>query len=80
MTDKPQTAWMWQDAYSGGASGARVNLKENEIEWFDSIGCACDDSASVQTIVDFIENGPRFVTPPDDVLAEMQQELGEYAQ
>lgn len=77
MTDKPQTAWMWQDEYTNGVSGATVNYERNEIEWFDSVGCACGGSNQVQTIADFIASGPRFVTPPDDVLEEMRAALAQ---
>jgi hypothetical protein len=72
--EKPiTTSWMWkQDAEVWGLT---LNLDDRKLEWFDSIGCACGDSFAVQTIADFMQKGPRFGDPPDDVLAEVRESL-----
>lgn len=68
-------SWMWGNEGSGGVSGARINTEKGVIQWFNEPGCACAGSDFEQSTADFLENGTRFITPPDDILAEMQDIL-----
>ncbi len=71
MTDQPlTTSWMWR-ADDGGVWGLVIHTDERTVEWYDSIGCACDDGFQEQTFEDFLTTGPRYGDPPPDVLAEV---------
>ena len=61
-------SWMWNNG--AGVQGAVI--EEGKVRWFNEPGCACSGNETEQTIADFIEKGPRYLLPPDDVLAEMQ--------
>lgn len=78
MDEQPQTSWIWGDD-SGGTQGATADLDTKTIMWFEAPGCACGGADDAQPIADFLERGSRFVTPPDDVLAEMRAALSDYA-
>lgn len=71
-TQSHATSWMWLDEASGQVQGATLDKERLVIAWVDSPGCACDDSPDEQTIADFLANGPRYLRPPADVLAEMR--------
>lgn len=64
-------SWMWEDG-RGGVQGVTVDLDEARVSWFDQPGCACGGSDAEQSLSEFIENGPRYIFPPDDILAEMR--------
>ena len=68
-------SFMWQNEATGGASGAQIDLEDGIIQWFESPGCACGGSDGEQSLTDFLENGPRALIPPDDVLEEMRQAI-----
>ncbi len=74
-TQSHATSWMWLDEATGQVQGATLDKERLVIEWVDSPGCACDDSPDEQTIADFLANGPRYLRPPADVLAEMRLAL-----
>jgi len=69
MGHNMNTSWMWPNS-AGGVEGAVI--EEGKVRWFDEPGCACGSNDSEQTIADFLEKGPRFLQPPQDVLTEMQ--------
>lgn len=76
MTAKPlTTVWMWKDASNDEVWGLTANLNKEKLEWSDSIGCACGDSFAEQTFADFLEKGPRYGEPPEDVVAEVYETL-----
>jgi hypothetical protein len=79
MTNKPQTNWVWQDEHSGSMMGVTVDLDRKTLQWFDAPGCACGDHEDMQSIGDFLQKGSRYLNPPDDVIAEMQSELRQFA-
>jgi hypothetical protein len=69
--DKPiNTAWMWP-LDSGGVNGLKIDRDRGVLQWYDEIGCACDDATATQTYADYRENGPAFSDTPDDVLSEL---------
>ncbi|GAB5494264.1 MAG: hypothetical protein Phog2KO_44790 [Phototrophicaceae bacterium] len=68
-------SFMWQNEATGGTSGAQIDLDDGIIQWFEAPGCACGGSDGEQTIADFLENGPRALIPPDDVIEEMRQAI-----
>ncbi len=67
---KVQTAWMWATD-NGGVNGAKIDTERKIVQWFDEIGCACDDSTDVQTYAQFRENGAMFTDAPEDVIEEL---------
>jgi len=67
---KVQTAWMWATA-GGGVNGAKIDTQHGLIQWFDEIGCACDDSTDIQTYAQYLENGAMFTDAPEDVIEEL---------
>lgn len=76
MSDTQQpitTVWMWQQ--DGEVWGLTINTDKGVIEWADGIGCACGDSFAEQTFADFLARGPRYGSPPDDVLAQVHSSL-----
>ena len=68
------TSWMWK-ADNGEVWGLTINTEAGQVEWADSIGCACGDSFARQSIEDFLEKGPRFGDLPADVLQEVRHSL-----
>jgi hypothetical protein len=66
-----QKSWMWA-SHNGGVEGAIIELEENRVQWFDEPGCACAGSDNEQKLEDFIANGSRFLSPPNDVIEEMR--------
>jgi hypothetical protein len=70
-----QKQWMWQNEASGGVQAVIVDFDDDIVRWFDEPGCSCSSNDSQQTIEDFLARGPRFIVPPDDVLAEMRDSL-----
>jgi hypothetical protein len=71
LMEKVITSWIWPSP-AGGVHGAHLDTDEQTIQWFDEPGCACAGSDSVQSLTQFLEDGPGALTPPDDVLAEMR--------
>lgn len=71
---KVQTAWMWATD-GGGVNGAKIDTERGVIQWFDEIGCACDDSTTLQTYAHFAEHGPAFDDAPEDVVAELTESV-----
>lgn len=68
-------SWMWENG-KNGAQGAYYDADENHILWFDQPGCACASGGeSQQSAEDFLNKGPRFIVPPDDVLQEMRDAI-----
>jgi hypothetical protein len=65
-----QTAWMWPTE-RGGVNGAKIDVERGLIQWYDEIGCACDDSDALQSYAHFIQHGPAFEDAPLDVVAEL---------
>lgn len=74
MSEKIQTAWMWQN-HDGSVAGATIDLDDALIQWYASLGCACGSSDGEQSIADFLQRGPRFGNPPQDVYDEMKMAL-----
>lgn len=70
-----QKQWMWHNEASGGVQAAIADFDENVILWFEEPGCACGGDNGEQTFTDFLDIGPRALTPPDDVLAEMRESV-----
>lgn len=66
-----QTAWMWATD-GGGVNGAKIDIERGVIQWYDEIGCACDDSTTLQSYAHFEEYGPAFDDAPEDVIAELR--------
>lgn len=79
MSASVQTAWIWHDTSSGDVMGATADLDARNIMWFDQPGCACGGPEDYQTIADFLKNGAKVLTPPEDVLQEMRAQLAQYA-
>ncbi len=75
---KVQTAWMWATD-RGGVNGAKIDVERKIVQWFDEIGCACDDSTDIQTYAQFIEQGAMFSDAPDDVIAELSASVAALA-
>ncbi|MBZ0295550.1 MAG: hypothetical protein K8L99_23530 [Anaerolineae bacterium] len=75
MSEKPlTTSWMWKDD-NEEIWGMTINREKGVLEWADSIGCACGDSFAQQSITDFLEKGPQYGNPPQDVLDEIRATL-----
>lgn len=74
MANPVNTAWMWP-LDSGGVNGLKIDKDTGVLEWYDDIGCACDDATATQTYAHFREHGPAFTDAPDDVLAELDQSI-----
>lgn len=68
------TDWMWR-ADDGAVWGLSLNLGRQVVEWSDAIGCACSGGFAEQTFADFVEKGPRFGNPPENVVAEALETL-----
>lgn len=66
-----QETWMWADEASGGVVAVVVDYDEQRIHVFDEPGCACGDSSAVQSLADFVAQGPRHFSPPEDIRQEM---------
>ena len=76
MIDKPvTTSWMWKDDDDDTVWGLVLHPEERTVEWYDGIGCACDDGFQEQTFEDFLAIGPRYGNPPSDVLAEVYESV-----
>jgi hypothetical protein len=75
MTQKPiTTSWMWkQDDETVWA--LVIHADTRKVEWYDGLGCACDDGFQEQSFEDFLTIGPRYGDPPPDVLAEIYESL-----
>jgi hypothetical protein len=58
---------------SGGVNGLKIDREHGVLQWYDEIGCTCDDATATQTYAHFRENGPAFTDAPDDVLEELNQ-------
>ena len=68
------TSWMWA-ADNGGVNGASVDTEQLLIHWYDSVGCACGDSAAVQTFTQFREKGSPLGQLDTDIYQEMTATL-----
>lgn len=69
--EKITTSWIWPSP-AGGVHGAYLDTDEQTIQWFDEPGCACSGSDALQTLAQFLSDGPGALSPPDDVLQEMR--------
>jgi hypothetical protein len=67
------TSWMWQAG--DGINGLKINRDRKLIEWYDSIGCACGDSTDTQAYREFLTQGPKFASIPDDIEQEVRASL-----
>ena len=75
LRDKPiNTAWMWP-LDSGGVNGLKIDREHGVLQWYDEIGCTCDDATATQTYAEFYEIGPAFTDAPDDVLDELAESV-----
>ena len=73
--DKPiNTAWMWP-LETGGVNGLKIDREHGVLQWYDEIGCTCDDATATQTYAQFREQVPAFTDAPDDVLAELEESV-----
>ena len=73
--DKPiNTAWMCP-MDTGGVNGLKIDRERGVLQWYDEIGCDCDDPTAVQTYMQFNEQGPAFTDTPDDVLEELAESV-----
>jgi len=70
------SSWMWADAH-GGVNGASIDVEKQLIHWYDSVGCACGDSAAVQSFAVFREKGSPLGPLADDIHQEIVDTLAE---
>jgi len=75
MTNKQQTSWMWHNDASNGVQGAAIIPQKRLVLWFDEPGCACAGSHAEQRFTDFLQNGPRYIVPPADILEEIRDSI-----
>lgn len=70
-----QYAWIWHT--NDNVYGLRLDLADGRLEWYDTIGCDCDDNTAEQTIAQYQQTGiPNVIPiPPSDILAELHQAL-----
>lgn len=80
MSDGMQTAWIWPDEAGAGMMGASVDVERGLIQWTSEPGCGCAGSDAEQPIADFLAHGPRFLSPPEDVVAAMRAALATWDQ
>lgn len=77
VAKKRNYSWMWQA--DGQVNACRLDLDLGRLRWYDTVGCGCgiDDLATDQTVEMFRTEGipAHIVTPPDDVLAELDEAL-----
>jgi hypothetical protein len=66
--------WLWANS-SGGTSAAIADFEDGTILWLDEPGCACSTHNNVQKFTDFLTKGARYLSPPEDVLAEIREAL-----
>jgi hypothetical protein len=71
-----ETAWLWPTS-DGGVWGLWLDTEEQIVRLGDSVNCACDDHFLAQTFADFLEAGARYGNPPDDVIREVQESIGQ---
>jgi hypothetical protein len=70
MDKQINTAWMWP-MDSGGVNGLKIDSDHGVLQWFDEIGCTCDEPTVTQSYAQYREQGPAFPDAPDEVLAEL---------
>ena len=75
MNKMKQYAWIWYA--NDTVYGLRLDLEDGRLEWYDTVGCDCDDDAIRQTIAQYRQTGAPNVIPipPPDILAELNQAL-----
>ncbi len=73
MSNKPTLSWIWSTETC--VNGLRIDSDAQLLHWYDSFGCACDDSTVDQPIADYKQSGvPSIIAiPPADVLAEIEE-------
>ena len=69
--EKVTTSWVWPSP-AGGVHGAYLDTDDKTIQWYDEPGCACAGSDALQSLAQFLDDGPGALTPPEDVLREMR--------
>ncbi len=68
------TSWMWNDHEQ--VLAITLDTDDQSVRWWDVDGCAaCGDSRLAQTFADFLKVGPRYGTPPADILQEIETAL-----
>ncbi len=67
------TAWMWRAGQ--GINALKLDVEQRRLRWFDEVGCACGDSSAEQTVAEYRQRGAPGFTPPEDVLAEIDEAL-----
>ena len=70
-----QYAWIWHT--NDAVYGLRLDLADGRLEWYDTIGCDCDDNTAEQTLAQYQQTGvPNVIPiPPSDILTELNQAL-----
>jgi hypothetical protein len=66
---------MWKDETDETVWGLVIHTDEQTVEWYDGIGCACDDGFQEQTFEDWLAKGPRYGDPPPDVEQQVYQSI-----
>lgn len=70
MPAKPKTtSWIWR--FENGTQAVSLDLERKKLVWYDNPDCGCDDNGFDQSIDNFVQKGPRYGEPPDDVLQEI---------
>lgn len=64
-------SWMWYDADENSTRSVMLDTAAGHLLWYVEAGCACTDADVVQTIADFIAQGPAVASLPPDILDEM---------
>lgn len=72
---QPTLSWIWST--NNCVNGLRIDTDAQLLRWYDSFGCACDDSTVDQPITDYKQSGVPSVMmiPPDDVLGEIEETI-----
>ncbi|MBC6956288.1 MAG: hypothetical protein DWB44_08925 [Chloroflexi bacterium] len=78
VAERINTEWMWANE-DGGVNGLKVDPDREVLEWFDEIGCACEDADYVQSYAHYHEYGPAFSNIPDDVVEQLERALKHFA-
>jgi len=75
MSKQPTLSWIWST--NNCVNGLRIDTDAQLLRWYDSFGCACDDSTVDQPIADYKQSGVPGVMmiPPHDVLGEIEETI-----
>ncbi len=68
-----KTDWMWND--DGQVWGLSLDPEQRSVEWADSLGCACSSGFAEQSFADFLDHGPRYGRPPQQIVDDIRASL-----